>query len=513
MHDKTPSSTTRVARVWRSTDLKNSLRYLLIVATAIVLFSCGSSDQPDVIPSGWPDFVSFRGPTESLNSQYYALVRDGCIWIKPNTERTGNDGPWEKLSNLPEGLDGQVTEISMDDEHIIALNHERQIYTMWSALDAPETFRWQKEWGLPFWHGPGMKLRQDLVNWNFSVVSPREDGFYTDPAGNLFPIGFAKCSHIIMLNSGGQTITFDDPWLPCDYSYEIGTPYRGRFISVGLSSSGSTHFIINRFGDMFTRTFDFDLSGLDDLFLKYSYEDQHGSMRPAIQLPAEPWQKQPKIATQGKALITDRISIAKIGKNCIHRLLRVEGKDSRGSTGYYEKDLQEPDSLAWVFHATNEVLHGRGIENKPYDSATETLGESEDRPYAMQGGLAGVSAQQGFSAEIPDFNCYNSPSQLMIRLADGNDIPLVLHYRDTVRVLPRERGIDQNPRRFSGAIEVPMDLIEHLSTLPQSVSDFVHTYLEIGDGRRFTDVRLVVTLEDLTMKGGAVWWTFHHVSP
>lgn len=240
-------------------------------------------------PADLPERVIFKGNQESMNRCYYAAVRDGNIWIKPNTETTGVSGAWRMLTNLPEGLRGQVTEIAMDDEHIIALNRERQIYTMWRALGEVADFRWQKAWGFPFWYGPGMRLRNDLLRWDFSVVSIPEDGCWTDPAGNLTAVGIAKCSHIIMLNPGGQTITFNDPWLPTDYSYEIGTPHRGRFLAVGLSSSGSTHFIINRYGDMFTRLYDFDISGLDNLFMRYSYEDQRGRPFPAIQLPAEPW--------------------------------------------------------------------------------------------------------------------------------------------------------------------------------------------------------------------------------
>jgi len=71
---------------------------------------------------------------------------------------------------------------------------------------------------------------------------------------------------------------------------------------------------------------DFDLSGPDGLFLRYSYADQRGRPNPAIQLPPFDWVRQPKIAGR----ITDRISIHKTGSNCIHRILRVEGLDAAG---------------------------------------------------------------------------------------------------------------------------------------------------------------------------------------
>lgn len=465
-----------------------------MILFAIFLAAC--------VPDDLPEKVYFKGNVESMNSRYYAAIRDGNIWVKPNIERTGIAGKWAMLENLPSGLAGQVTEIAMDDEHIIALNKERQIYTMWSALDEISNFKWQRAWGMPFWNGPGMKLRTDLMKWDFSVVSIPEDGYWTDPAGNLRKVGSAKCSHIIMLNTGGQTITFNDPWLPRDYSYGIGTPFRGRFISVNLSSSGSTHFIINQYGDMFTRMFDFDISGLDQ-FMPTSYEDQRGksgnpdSIFQVIQVPAEDWFKQPKIITVGKAGVTDRISIQKIGKNCVHRTLRVEGTDENGDTGFYEKDIKEADSSAWHFVRTDARLTGKIIQNKPYDSSLETLGSSNDLAYLM--------TAQDFTAAIPDFNCYNSPATLNIKLSNGSSLILPLHYRETIRIKERAVGIDNNSRLFLGAIEAPQAFIDSLSTAPDDVKAFAKRYLKTKDGR-FKEIQLNVTLDALEIKNLGMNW-------
>ena len=470
--------------------------FLLMMFFALLISAC--------VPANMPEKVYFKGNTESMNSYYYAALRNGNIWVKPNVERTGLTGKWVMLENLPSDLAGQVTEIAMDDEHIIALNKGRQIYTMWNALDEISKFRWQKAWGLPFWNGPGMKLRPDLMKWDFSVVSIPEDGYWTDPAGNLRKVGSAKCSHIIMLNTGGQTITFNDPWLPRDYSYGIGTPYRGKFISVNLSSSGSTHFLINKFGDMFTRMFDFDISGLDQ-FMPYSYEDQRGisgnpdSIFQVMQLPAEDWLKQPKIITTGKAGITDRISIQKIGKNCIKRTLRVEGTDGNGNTGFYEKDMRQTDSSAWRFVKTGGKLLGKQIGNKPYDSSSETLGQSDDMAYLMKA--------EGFTAEIPDFNCYNSLATLNIKLFSGSSFSLPLHYRETIRIKERAAGIDDNPRAFLGAIEAPQAFIDSLYAAPDDVKAFTQKFLKIKDGR-FTEIRLRATLNSLEIKGSGINWKY-----
>ena len=347
------------------------------LALLIYLPTCSSGDGPAGSAGGpvplsdsLPEEVVFKTNRTSFNTRYAAAVKDGSVWVR---EKETPEAEWVDLESiLPDDLAGDVTEIAMDDEHILALNSRREIFTMWSALDEISAFHWQKEWGLPFWQGPGMRLPEDLLAWDFSVVSIPQDLNWHDPNGNLYMVGTAKCSHIIMLRNEGQWITFNDPWLPTDLSYGIGTPKRCRFRSGSLSASGSTVFIMNPFGDMYTRFFDFDISGLDefiDLLYGYSYEDQSGAVRPKIQLPPEDWTQQPKI--QGR--ITDRISIHKQGRqqNGWDRVLRVEGMNGEGRTGYYEKAITVLRSEVWIFHSTGRPLAGTLVENKPYDSSNE----------------------------------------------------------------------------------------------------------------------------------------------
>ena len=117
-----------------------------------------------------PDIIYFRTLTQTFNSHYYTALKDGHIYIKPNKERTGKDGPWQKM-DLPDELDGQVTEIALDGRQMIALNRERQLYRMDDARGAIKDFHWSKRWGFPFAYGPGMKLKSDIITWDLSVVS------------------------------------------------------------------------------------------------------------------------------------------------------------------------------------------------------------------------------------------------------------------------------------------------------------------------------------------------------
>ena len=198
-----------------------------------------------------------------------------------------------------------------------------------NALKDASAFNWTNRWGTPFWTGPGYTLPGGVKAWSWSVISPLEDESWIDPAGNRTAIGSGKVSHIWGLRRGGQRLTFWDPWLPLDESYEMCGPHRGRFKAVNLSASGSFVFVIGRRGDMFTRLYDFDISGHDPVFFNYSYEDQRGKGDGSpIQLPAERWTEQPKIP----GAITRAISIHKTDAGSIHRILRVEGK-RRGADG------------------------------------------------------------------------------------------------------------------------------------------------------------------------------------
>lgn len=70
-------------------------------------------------------------------------------------------------------------------------------------------------------------------------------------------------------------------------------PDRGTFFSENISGSASTIFLIGARRDMYTRIYDFDTSGEDDL-LEYSYLITAASGQ-ARALPAEDWRLQPAV--------------------------------------------------------------------------------------------------------------------------------------------------------------------------------------------------------------------------
>jgi hypothetical protein len=440
---------------------------------------------------GLPDRVAFRTTTESFNRRYWFALRGGRIWFRSNADVTGRVQPWREVP-IPACL-GTPAAISADDDELIALDGERNVFTMDHALDDPAQFNWTYRWGPVVWTGNGRALPADALAWSWSVVSPLEDVNWTDAAGNRHAIGQGKVSHVFLLRRGGQRIEFTDPWLPLDDSYEVCGPIRGRLKAVSLSASGSTIMVIDRHGDVYTRVWDFDLSGSDAVFFSYSYEDQRGRGSDApLQLPAAPWVRQPLVPGR----VTDRISLHKVGRDTVHRVMRVEGTDRSGRTGYWERDIALPAKAGWAFHAASTLLAGHPL-GRPRHARTKDLGGSEDRRYVLRG--------DGFTAELTGFNPYCSPSLLSVKVAGFAPIDLALHTADGLRQTPRARGLDAESREQYGTIAVPL---KELARRPAPVREFIAQHIGTN---RFNPVTVQATKSGVLLQQPG--WTLRDAGP
>ena len=231
-------------------------------------------------------------------------------------------------------------------------------------------------------------------------------------------------------------------------------PHRGRFKAVNLSASGSFVFVIGRRGDMFTRFYDFDISGHDPVFFNYSYEDQRGKGDGSpIQLPAARWVEQPKIPGR----ITPAISIHKVGVDSIHRILRVEGKRD-GETGYWERDVADPRARAG---------HSTPPASRSPPSACGTR--------AVTRRASGLGPQR----EPPLRRSPELQRLLLARAHPQGREDALLHHVDGLRQQARGRGLDDVPRTQYGAVE--------------------------EDGK-FTDVTVQATRDEVTIE--ELGWTF-----
>ncbi|RLA62711.1 MAG: hypothetical protein DRQ88_07075 [Epsilonproteobacteria bacterium] len=450
-----------------------------------IKFRC--SDNYHKATKAFPQKILFRTRVKNFNSKNDFLLKGGVIWFK---NRKGKN-IWKAVP-LPTDLNTPV-EIGTDAEHFVAIDQQGKIFTIKDAAKLTEikSSDWRSSWGSPLWLGPGMSLPAKRKAWEISFFSPSEETFYVDKAGNKHGIGVG-CTTLYVLSKNGQRITYLDPWLPTDYSYEVCTPVRGTFKAINLSASGSTIFLINKYGDMYTRTYDFDISGGNDLLLKYTYDHNMSSSEGGDNIPAfyEPlfnfraitldgWQKQPKI----NAKITDLITIYK-GKNH-KKLLRVEGVNESDITGYFEKEVLEEE---WKFYSTEKSISGNFLKNTQKDSTHLTLGKDESKRF--------ISTTKNMV--IKNFNPYCSPANLAVNLGNGEILNLKLHTRETVRQAPRKRGLSINPLPLNGAIEIPKDTFASLATRSKRVRSFVQRNLK---GKRFTNIQAMATSYGITIFG------------
>ncbi|GAA4477690.1 hypothetical protein GCM10023094_20380 [Rhodococcus olei] len=489
----------------------------------------GFEQLPEFRGEGAPTSVELRTETTSFNRSWeYALVGPDLL-ARPRVEGQRNGFPWRHVP-MPECMRGVLAGISVDDDELIAIDRSGWIYTMDQASQTPITWNWTSAFGAPFWFGGGRRVPNGSPGtWSLSVSSPFDNHTYTDIAGRIHYVGWAKMTMVPALTGDGSRITFADPWLPNDDSSEIGGPLGSRFRSAYLSAAGSTMFVMNRYGDMYTRTFDYDSSGSDSVFFRYSWDSQaHKPTAPnagvetldrgfaAIQLPAPDWIHQPKIPGE----ITSAISVHSTGIGPGRRELRVEGRRD-GETGFWHKD---PDGPGWEFTATSAPLLGTAVENPAADRSSDTLappapwnlsttlpardGAVDGRvlaevsmPYSLVDpqmlDLVGLTARPSeYRFEVDSFDPAATTRPATVIAGDGTRIPVLMHTADGMRLTPRGAGLDDEPRHLIGAIEVPADAYRDRQGNP-ALERFVREWMW---GNHISAITLDATRDSLVIR-------------
>ncbi|MFI9505709.1 hypothetical protein [Nocardia sp. NPDC052566] len=472
-----------------------------------------------------PRSVELRTQTTQFNNYWEFALVDHALLARPR----GAAEPW-RYAPLPDCLRGKLAGISVDDDELAAVDDAGWLYTMDNVTQGPLWWNWTSAFGAPLWAGTGKRMPASAPGtWALSVSSPFNNQTYTDVAGRVHNSGWAKMTMVPMLTGDGSRITYADPWLPNDDSYEIGGPLGGRFRSVALSSAGSTTFVMNAYGDMYTRNFDFDGSGSDSVFFRYSWDDQTGKpsapnaaaelLSPeyaAIQLPAPDWVRQPKIPGE----ITSAISVHATGIGPGRRELRVAGRDG-GRTGFWHKNLSD---AAWAFTATDAELPGDAIANKAQDRSADTL--APRAPWRLAADLPardtliegqtlinsvvpysiidprvfdqlGQSARpSGYRLTVEHFDPVATTRRATVTTPDGAAIPVLLHTADGLRGATRGPGLDGNPRHLVGAIEIDRDAYDSRAADP-ALDEFVRNWMH---GKRIIPLSLSATDHDLIVR-------------
>ncbi|HQL00847.1 MAG TPA: hypothetical protein PK090_08740 [Smithellaceae bacterium] len=325
-----------------------------------------------------PDRVWMKSATQSFTHEYDVAIDDGRIWYK-SRKSSEAEPRWKLLgtTGLPASQQknfsppSSVKALSADGDNLIAIGDNDVIYYMkWSSR------KWTDHWGLPL--ARKLHLPRDIRSWSISHRGSLAGG-YADIDGHFHPI-WAGVTTLYVLSKDGLSIQYADPWLKADFAHEICLPLRNRFRARALAASGSTLFVINDAGDMYTRLADFDTLGHNPL-IAYSYERKIRSAtkdKDKRTLPPEDWKKQPSIpARHGR--ISPFITIFQTGRGNDARTLRVEGVNRQGVSGFFSKPLQ---ASAWSFTPT-----GTPLEKALLSADAGAKDAGPDRERSLRGSL------------------------------------------------------------------------------------------------------------------------------
>jgi hypothetical protein len=437
----------------------------LILIGLILAFSTQGCDlfrpigfPPRPVPGDMPSQVVFRGHTETFNQRYYFALRDGALWAKQFAGSFGAESGWicfGTTDNPYRTLLGifylaRVDEVSVDGGYIVLRSCNRVYWTLDGTKEI-SAMTWFDRWGVPFGAGSGLSFPSQLSAWSASYSDAGFQKYYTDRNNIRFTI---FVGHLFLLDTNRTDIHFADGWLPRDWGYRVGSPLRDRFKAVNMSVSGSVIFLIGRYGDMFTCHNDFDVAGANPM-LRYTYETITVPDYAAIynyeyprRLPHEDWVMQPKIAGD----VTSRISISSNGEGQTARLLRVQGRNTIGETGYFEKGVTD---ASWSFVTTNEIINAADyIDNQPSDMSASD--ENPQREYDYKGALSG-----DVSVSVTGYNFYSSPGTIVFTSAGGASVSMTFHHHIYFRLNTQaDIGSPGSPLVEKGAIAMPANIAD-----------------------------------------------------
>lgn len=440
-----------------------------------------------------PTRVSLRDEKVSYNDYYDVAAHGGHLYVRGHTATGLGAGPWQQLV-LPPCIEGRVVHASIDGELMNVTDKLGNVYVTTRADEALErTYEsWTTRWGAVIWRGDGVRIPDDAVDWSMSNGHGEIDKWFLDGAGNKSPIiGIAT---IYALGRDGRIVLLD-PWLGSDESFQSCTPQGGRFHADALSASTQTMFVGGPDGSLYTRTWDFDISGADIVQLKYSWEDQRGLADPKIQLPALEWAAQPKVPGR----TTNRLSITRTGEGSLSRELRVEGLDAKGRVGYWVKPITARGAKSWTFVVTGGTLQGklRARHGKPLKARP-----SQALDYA-------TTLPDGTRVQALGVDPYCSPGTLRLTAKTGQKVDLKLHSVDGLRQALAPAGWFDSAREKFGAIEVPKAVMAKRASLAAPLRSVIDTILA-GQPSRFREVNLQGTRGSLWIE--SVCWKLKRIN-
>jgi hypothetical protein len=432
----------------------------------------------------FPEAVYIKTRTQTFNTYHYYILHDGLIWYK-SIDRGQEPLEWTLFTETgiphnPRNMDfnkpERIVEISADADELVVLSDEGGFYRYcFDRTIAHKSGVWLDRQGWPseeqlFFDPPAANNRAwGMGKRNAHVL------YYEDPFGNQHHNGTMEIATTYVLLEDGQEIRYADPGLPADFSRNYIGPERGAFKAAALSASGSTMFVINEAGEMYTRLADFDAAGCDPLWFKYTYTPYESDL-PGTDyfsnlnewgLPAEDWRPQPRIPLTGKAALTRHITILQNGWGNSARELRVAGLDESGANGYWTKAIFDD---TWVFKPAplyfgedSVLLSAEAAEFSAETNPRGERGASLDKQYSGYCWNSGEKESE-WEYTIPNFNILEGDCDFRITWR-GENCTLKLYPVEMWTYMKRDYspGRTGSPKMFLVTLAFPDGAFDGLS--------------------------------------------------
>ena len=408
-----------------------------------------------------PKAVYLRDNTQSFSAKWEIALLDGTLYVR----HRGKNEPWREAP-MPKALKGHIKGISMDKDVCTCVDENDWIYTCENMFKEPKDWYWLKSYGNLLRTGDSFQLGNTQPGkWSAAILNAKEDKIFTGSDGRQHALTPASCSEVFYVDPQNPgNLVYVDPWLPRDSSHTAGSPCHARFRIESLSASGNTVLVTNKYGDLYLRDVDYDMSGGDPLQYRYSWDDQTGKKdagswiqnrlddsTAAVHLPSPYWQKVPKVP----GTITNRISIETTGTGSQARLLKVEGRKD-GRTGYWEMPR---GGSAWTFHPTDEPLKGTVLQNSAEDTSNRDLLPASGKTYF------GTLPNTRVKLQLNDF-AWNDSRQNAVLQVGSERIPVSFYNEygnlGTVSTMEFSEHAEGAPRNYTACIELPADAKQKL---------------------------------------------------
>ncbi|MDR1143960.1 MAG: hypothetical protein LBK77_07065, partial [Spirochaetaceae bacterium] len=430
------------------------------------------------INGAFPEAVYVKTRTQTFNAYHYYILHEGRIWYKSiDPEKKPEDwtlfaktglphNPMKSGFNNPE----RIVEISADADEMAALSNKGGFYRYcFDRILSRRRNVWFDRQGWPGEEQLRLDRRtSDNLDW---ALGKRNSHvlYYEDPFGNQHHNGTMEIATTYILLKDGQEICYGDTGLPSDFSRNYTGPERGAFRACALSASASTMFVINEAGEMYTRLADFDTTGCDPMWFKYTYVPYQSDL-PGTNyfsnlnewgLPPEDWRYQPRIPLAGKAAVTRHITILQNGHGNGARELRVAGRSEAGETGYWTKAIFEDE---WQFRPVPLYFDPEAILEKAASGDTRAeRGLSPDKRYSGYY-WNNEEKENDWEYTIPNFNILEGSCDLHITWR-GETCALKLYPVEMWTYLRRDYlpGRTGSPKVFLVTLEIPENAFDGLS--------------------------------------------------